>query len=183
MQQEKQQLRDEITARIMAMTTKDRAAESESCCRKIRETSESFDTICGYAPLPSEVDVSPLLRELLNENFSIYFPRMEQERMVFRRINDFESLMKSYCGILEPSMDCEKLLDGSKLIALIPGRAFDLQGGRLGRGNGGYDKWIRSVRSVNPHAVFVGTCFECQIVQNVPMEAYDERMDAVIFAE
>ena len=29
---------------------------------------------------------------------------------------------------------------------LIPGRAFDAKGNRLGRGNGGYDKWIAEQR-------------------------------------
>ncbi|MFA7682254.1 MAG: 5-formyltetrahydrofolate cyclo-ligase, partial [Candidatus Peribacteraceae bacterium] len=66
--------------------------------------------------------------------------------------------------------------------ALIPGRAFDRDGNRLGRGNGSYDHWIREQRTANPQTKIWGIAFECQIVPIVPTEEHDERVDALITA-
>jgi len=51
---------------------------------------------------------------------------------------------------------------------------------RLGRGNGGYDHWIEKQRDVNPDTRMIGVAFECQIVNEVPIDAHDEKMDEVI---
>jgi 5-formyltetrahydrofolate cyclo-ligase len=58
---------------------------------------------------------------------------------------------------------------------LVPGLAFDLLGTRLGRGAGFYDTFLRD----KPHIFKVGVCYSGQIVDGLPRERHDVRMDAI----
>lgn len=184
-QEEKSRLREAIAQRIAAMSEKDRAAESRSVCRRIREQTDVLqrDTmICGYIPLKTEVDILPLLKELHAEGYSVFLPRFEAGMLTFRKAEDFSNLPKGVLNIPEPLASAELLPTEARVIVLVPGRAFDLKGGRLGRGNGGYDRWIKFYRAQNPDAGFLGIGFECQIVREIPLEEHDERVDSVITA-
>ena len=84
-------------------------------------------------------------------------------------------------GILEPreglALGDPEALD----LVLVPGRAFDRSGGRLGRGKGYYDGFLSRLRpreSGGPCKL--GVAFACQIVESVPVEVRDVRMDAVV---
>ena len=181
MQQQKSSFREDITNRIKRMTEKERAAESRSVCRRVSEELGDI-AVCVYSALPTEVDLTQLIEKLFKKNAPLYFPRFESGKNVFRRASSLDELKVGSFGIMEPPITAEELLLDAPLIAIVPGRAFDASGGRLGRGNGGYDHWIRDVRSKNPESKFLGVCFECQIVQEVPMEAHDERVDQVFTA-
>lgn len=176
-------LREAVEQRISAMSEKDRAAESRSICRRIlQELPEDLSAVCLYVPLKTEVDIRPLFQEFRSLNVPIYLPRFEAGLLLFRRGDDPSNLGKGALGIPEPLITAELLPQSGSIIILVPGRAFDHTGGRLGRGNGGYDRFIRSYRSANIEVQFWGICFECQIVREVPREEHDEILDAVITA-
>src|SRR3989344_1501944 len=204
-QEEKSRLREAIAQRIAAMSERDRAAESRSVCRRIREelrrvipssprhqpkgvsrdnAGHAWDDIfiCGSIPLKTEVDILPLLKELFAEGYPLFLPRFEAGALTFRRAEDLSNLPKGALNIPEPLASAELLPTEARVIVLVPGRAFDLKGGRLGRGNGGYDRWIKFYRAQNPDAGFLGIGFECQIVREIPAEEHDERMDSVLTA-
>ena len=58
----------------------------------------------------------------------------------------------------------------------VPGVAFDRNGNRLGRGKGYYDRLLPRI----PSAYKAGICFPFQLVEEVPAEPFDIRMDEVI---
>ena len=62
--------------------------------------------------------------------------------------------------------------------AVIPGRAFDIRGGRLGRGKGYYDRFLLKTREDG--GVLCALAFEIQIEEEVPCESHDVRMDLVV---
>lgn len=182
-QQKKRQLREDIYHRLKNLSEKERAAESRSLCRRILEllpaTSLSF---AAFSSLRSEPALFPLLQELLKRGERLYLPRVENGKIVFRRVEDLRTLKPGSFNILEPRRDAE-LLDPSTLhTALIPGVAFDRTGNRLGRGNGGYDIWIAAQRKANPQTKFYGICFEAQLVQQVPVEPHDQKVDTIVTA-
>jgi 5-formyltetrahydrofolate cyclo-ligase len=183
---QKQQLRELISQRIAEMSAKDRAAESRSVCRRVLEelsSSAQHDiTICSYSPIGSEVDITCFNEELLQKNVPLYFPRMEGGKNVFRRVYALNELTSGFYDIKEPSADAEPLPSSSSIIAIIPGRAFDRKGGRLGRGNGGFDHWIANQRKINPQMQCWGVCFECQLLADIPMEEHDQSVDLVFTA-
>ena len=61
---------------------------------------------------------------------------------------------------------------------IVPGLAFDALGGRLGRGGGFYDRFLLLPQLVN--ALKVAVCFEDQLIEAVPLEPHDIRVDVVI---
>jgi 5-formyltetrahydrofolate cyclo-ligase len=181
--EEKQILRQSIKERLLRLSDHDRLAESRTVCRQIRKALPKEPVpIAAYFPLKDEVDLRPLLDELLKEGWPVFIPGIEHGVMVFRKIASTMDLHVGKFTVLEPPRDAP-LLDPSTLqVALIPGRAFDALGNRLGRGNGGYDRWIRQQRVANPKTRFWGICLELQVVHHVPMQEHDERMDSLVTA-
>lgn len=78
-------------------------------------------------------------------------------------------------GVQEPSDDSPAIevaeLDG----LLIPGLGYDHRGQRLGRGRGFYDRSLKEARGLK-----VGVAFEFQRLREIPAEAWDQPMDAVV---
>ena len=179
----KAHLRQAIKDRLAHLNDKDRHAESRSLCRRILEAlPEGQRTICAYFPLKDEADLRPLLKELLRKSHHVYLPRVEGGKVAFRRMESMEALEPGTWHIPEPP-DSAPLLDSNDLdIALIPGRAFDGTGNRLGRGNGGYDIWIRKQRQENPKTQYWGIALEYQMTQEVPSEEHDEKMNSIVTA-
>ncbi len=62
-------------------------------------------------------------------------------------------------------------------LALIPGVAFDKYNYRLGRGLGWYDKLLKQ----NPHIYKIGICYKEQLIDKLPTEDHDIKMDEVIY--
>ena len=62
-------------------------------------------------------------------------------------------------------------------LAMVPGVAFDANGGRIGHGKGYYDRLLQHARA---DTLLIGLAFECQIFQQIPAQAHDIYMDAVL---
>ncbi|HEX8910501.1 MAG TPA: 5-formyltetrahydrofolate cyclo-ligase, partial [Anaeromyxobacteraceae bacterium] len=78
---------------------------------------------------------------------------------------------------LEPPFGSEPIAPDEIELALVPGVAFDAACRRLGRGRGHYDATLTALA---PGALRVGLAFELQIVPEVPAEAHDVALDAVV---
>jgi len=61
-------------------------------------------------------------------------------------------------------------------LVLVPGLAYDRAGFRLGRGGGFYDRWLAAWPGVRT----LGLAFHCQVVDTLPCEGHDIRVDAVL---
>jgi 5-formyltetrahydrofolate cyclo-ligase len=62
-------------------------------------------------------------------------------------------------------------------VVVVPGVAFTAGGERLGQGGGWYDRFLCRV---GPGALSVGVCFAEQIVDELPVEEHDVRLDRVV---
>lgn len=62
-------------------------------------------------------------------------------------------------------------------LVVVPAVAVDLRGVRLGRGGGSYD---RALSRVGPGALVVALLFDGELVEALPAEPHDRRVDAVI---
>jgi 5-formyltetrahydrofolate cyclo-ligase len=62
-------------------------------------------------------------------------------------------------------------------IVIAPGVAFSRAGGRLGNGQGYYDRLLEQVRGDCP---LVGLCYECQLFDDLKVDPHDIFMDKVI---
>lgn len=76
-------------------------------------------------------------------------------------------------GILEPAQIVPAFACDLRVV-FAPGIAFDAFGGRLGHGGGHYDRLL-----ADAGGLVVGLCPEDRLVERVPMERHDVRMDVV----
>jgi 5-formyltetrahydrofolate cyclo-ligase len=128
--------------------------------------------------MPGELDVWPLLLEALADGKTVALPRYDpptQSYIACRIRNPAEDVAAGYWGIREPNARCAaECVDQSDLI-LVPGVAFDLQGRRLGRGKGFYDRLLATVRGTT-----CGIAFDEQIVPDIPVEPHDTRLNCLL---
>ncbi|MFI5300620.1 MAG: 5-formyltetrahydrofolate cyclo-ligase [Polyangiales bacterium] len=79
-------------------------------------------------------------------------------------------------GFAEPS-DEEPIADASAFdLIVVPGLAFDAEGGRVGYGGGYYDGYL--ARAINARSIAIA--YDFQLVADVPRAAHDRRVDRVI---
>jgi len=62
-------------------------------------------------------------------------------------------------------------------VVIVPGLAFTPHGDRLGQGGGWYDRFLADVR---PDCRTIGVGFAEQIVDTLPVEVHDIRLDHVV---
>jgi 5-formyltetrahydrofolate cyclo-ligase len=62
-------------------------------------------------------------------------------------------------------------------VVIVPGVAFTPDGARLGQGGGWYDRFLAEVR---PECTSIGVGFDPQVVDVLPTEPHDIRLDCVV---
>ena len=180
---EKSHLRASIKDRLDRYPERKMRAESRTICRRILESlPEGKISIAGYVPLKHEADIRPLLQQLLDERCHVFLPRFANNILTFAEVVNLRDLPTGTLNIPEPPPNATELDPKTLDIVLVPGRAFDESGNRLGRGNGGYDIWIEKVRQINPTVRCIGVALECQMVDKIPSEPHDQKMDAIATA-
>ena len=134
--------------------------------------------VAFYYGIAPEVETKSFLKKVLKDK-KVYLPKVNPEKKVLtlhRILGLSKDLRRGVYNIMEPRAFCEERPASQMDMIIVPGVAFDKQGGRLGRGGGYYDRLLRRAKK----AVRIGLCFREQIVKKVPMKAHDVRMDRVI---
>lgn len=132
-------------------------------------------TVLLYHSLPDEVFTHAFIDRWCVEK-EIVLPTVVGDDLELHLYTGPECLSLGSYGILEPSG--ELFTDYERItLAVIPGMAFDLQGNRLGRGKGYYDRLLPRLS----HAYKLGLCFPFQILdEEIPHEPHDCRVDTVL---
>jgi 5-formyltetrahydrofolate cyclo-ligase len=183
----KPDLRDAMRGPLAALAPAERAALSSQVCRRVMalDAFTTADTVMMFLPLPGEVDICPIALRCFQTGRTVCVPRVDWERKRMRavEIRDIDAnLRETKHGVREPSDGRPIPLEQIGLV-LVPGLAFDALGGRLGRGGGFYDRFLEPgaandrLRSRNWFTC--GVCFDFQVVDRVPTDENDIRLDAV----
>lgn len=179
----KEHLRRSVRERLKHLAAAERDAESRTLCKEmLRALPEKTLVVSTYLPTPNEADVTYLLEKLLARGCNVCGPSSVGQGFEFRRFHALDELIAGRFGIREPLRSNELMKLEDVDYVFVPGVAFDRRGYRLGRGNGGYDRWLAQLRAVNKKAVVWGIAFEFQLTDSVPTEAHDQRMDGVFTA-
>ncbi|MBR4364353.1 MAG: 5-formyltetrahydrofolate cyclo-ligase, partial [Prevotella sp.] len=143
------------------------AKMSTDICHRLLTSHLSSLTILCYWPLPDEVDIRPLIAELVAAGKHVVLPRVTgDDTMELCCYTSADDLREGAFHIQEPTG--ERFVDYDAIdIALIPGMAFDAAGHRLGRGRGYYDRFL----AAHPLRHTIGVCFPFQRVPQVPSDA------------
>jgi 5-formyltetrahydrofolate cyclo-ligase len=134
--------------------------------------------VSGFAPMPDELRIWPLLRRLAESGVGLALPVMQGNALplLFRAWKPGDPMDKGVWDIAQPKADKPELEPD---ILLVPLLAFDRQGWRLGYGGGFYDRTLSGLRSRKAVAA-VGLGYDQQQVDAVPHLAYDQPLDWVL---
>ena len=171
MNSQKEQLRERVRQEARRHSPDERAAASRAICDRIRalDVWKKAASVLLFVPTANEPDISPLMKDgkgvclpAFNEKLGRYEPRQVVGELVPGRF-----------GILEPAKSCP--LATALDLVLAPGVAFALDGSRLGRGKGYYDRLLAEV-----NAPKIGVCFDWQVLPDIPRDVHDVSMDHVV---
>jgi 5-formyltetrahydrofolate cyclo-ligase len=176
----KQALRNQVGARLSRMEPGERAAASAQARALLAAQPlwKRAQWVLFFASLPGELDVWPLLAEALSTGKKVALPRFVAKSKAYEvcQIQDAKSdLQTGHFGIREPSSHCARLPSARLDLILVPGVAFDLICRRLGRGKGYYDQLLGTL-----HGTTCGVAFDEQVVEEIPVESHDVRLDCVL---
>lgn len=177
--------RDKNVTRRMLRSRRDaldplrRNAASERIAEQVCALLNNCATVALYAPIGSEVDTSAIDNQLRRAGIAIVYPRVSDGTTVL----DFhqarpEQLVASRFGLREPVPQTHTLVELAAIEAfVVPGLAFDRGGWRIGWGRGHYDATLAAARS---DALRIGIGFDCQVIDDLPREPHDARLDYVV---
>lgn len=98
------------------------------------------------------------------------------------RLGSFDELVVGKWEILEPPRELwgnpdKEVIPQDLDIVMVPGVGFDRNGGRMGNGQGYYDRLLEKVRDDCP---LIALCYESQLFDQILVAPHDIFMDKVI---
>jgi len=132
-----------------------------------------------YSPIGHEVATQEIRDHAMGVEKKVFYPRLGKgDDLALIQVASAEEFRVGRYGILEPTgKNALTQRDQEELIVFVPGLAFDLQGNRLGRGKGWYDRVIK-VLGGGPR--FVALAYEFQLVEDLPAEKWDQKVHHII---
>ncbi|MCY6379300.1 5-formyltetrahydrofolate cyclo-ligase [Hoeflea prorocentri] len=134
--------------------------------------------ISGFWPIRSEVDVRPLMFSLREKGARLCLPTIvDKTTIVFRELLRGAPMVDTGFGTAGPGPEAA-IVDPT--VMLVPLAAFDRRGHRIGYGAGYYDRAIANLRKKGIEPLLIGVAFEAQEVEQIPSEAHDVALSAVL---
>ena len=176
----KTELRRLIRTQKRAMTHQQMEKASRELGEKLAACPQyaAATTIYGYMPYNQEVRTIPMLERALAEGKQVAVPKVYGDTMKFIMVTDLTQMVDSNMGIPEPIAD-GPVADDPHAMVLMPGLAFTAKGDRMGYGGGYYDKFL----AAEPNHPTVALCYDFQLVDYIPTDAYDIPVDLVLTGE
>ena len=173
---------DKKTVRAEALARRCALTDAETRCRSIHEklfATEAFNrakTVMVYLSYKSEVDTCPIVEKCFASGKKVCVPVVKGDTdMIAVYIKDTKGLVKDRYGISEPS-DKSAVADKNDIdLCVVPGSAFDENLNRMGYGKGYYDRFL-----AGSDITKIALAFDCQIVERVPCQSTDVKMDGII---
>lgn len=173
---QKQEIRKQIRKQKEKYSPEQKKKKSQMIFKKIEELElfSSADIVMAYWSMDDEVYTHDFIQKYLGQK-RIILPVVKGDVLILKEFKGITNMItgESY-GISEP--DGEEFLEIQKIdIILVPGVAFDQTKNRLGRGKAYYDKLLKE-----SNASKIGICFDFQMIDSVPVDEHDIKMDLVI---
>ena len=130
------------------------------------------DKILMYHSLPDELSTVRFLRKWRDRK-RFFLPRVNGVNLDILPYDESRLELGAF-HIEEPTGTNTVSPDEIEMV-VVPGVAYDRSGNRLGRGRGFYDRLLASTRATK-----VGVGYEFQLVDSIPAEPHDVKMDLVI---
>lgn len=153
-------------------------ARVEARVLALREVQEAGTVLLFYA-FGDEVGTRVLARRLHERGKRLLLPFLRDRRMAVAEVRRGDALTETAYGPREPAR--EVAVDPAEVeVTIVPGLAFDRSGGRIGYGGGHYDRFLAGLA---PGSVGIGVGFAFQLVDPLPLEPHDVRLDLIVTDE
>lgn len=179
--------KDEIRNEIAEQLAKLSISRIQEKAKKIEDRLFEFanflesNIVLLYVNSTSEVNSQKIIKRSLKHKKIVILPAFDvnKYKMQLMKIDDIDTDLKTGPrGILEPdSQRCNVVPVECLDIAIIPGVAFDEKGGRIGSGEGYYDRLIPKLSATTRK---VALSFEDQMIPQIQMESHDKYVDIII---
>lgn len=162
----------------------DRQGKSLAICDRLFELDEfrSSQVVLFYANTGTEVETTNHIAKARSLGKQIALPYCVGNEIRLADVQGLEDLEPGAFDILEPRHEIRRdetiSRDAASIdLVLVPGVAFDMRGGRLGRGQGYYDRFLSRM---GDSSLRIALAFECQIFDQIPMSAHDMYVDVIV---
>lgn len=138
--------------------------------------------IALYLSSNNEVETKSILEYLTlkikNPNIALPKINTKNHLIEFVKYEGGEELISNfkYPNILEPKSARAIIPE----IIFVPLLACDLNGNRIGRGAGYYDRTICALKKNTPNIVVIGLAYNFQILDKIEAEEFDQKLDLII---
>jgi len=177
---EKAEARTEIKRRVAALSPAERAAKNTLIREKLLAVPEfaRASVVMLFASMADEADTLGIIDAALAAGKTVVLPKVGKSGVM--TVHCVRSVAADTApgvyGILEPAGG--EGVDASRIdFCLVPARAFDRSGRRLGRGAGYYDRFMSDPGF---KAFRCGIAFREQIIEQVPHEPHDLPVELIV---
>lgn len=179
LQIKKDKIRKQILEKRSNLSLEEVNKKSELIIENLTPYLKNAQNIMIFMDMKNEVRITKLIELYPEKNFFISkIVNSKNREMKINKYNENELVLHKF-GYYESSSDDfydEKILD----IVIVPALAFDSSKNRIGFGGGYYDTFLNKVREKNKNTLFIGVCYDFQMIEEVPIEGHDITLDLVI---
>ena len=170
----KEDIRRNIKARKCLLSAVERMEAANRVFEQLERTAAFMmsDNILLYHSLPDELSTVEFINKW-HDRKHFFLPRVNGVNLDILPY-DRSRLHIGAFNIEEPEGDEVTPIDVIELI-VVPGVAYDVNGNRVGRGKGYYDRLLAESRAVK-----IGVGYDFQLVDEIEAEPHDVRVDIVI---
>ena len=179
----KHELRKRILDRMRSLSVEERRRSEASVHEALRNfvRAHSVRSIFAYLADGEELSLDPVISEWIAAGIQVATPRVgpnrgRMEAAALSSLRD-DDLHTDRYGLRSPPPEAPVVATEALELVIVPGVAFTLDGARLGRGGGYYDRWLASLPSKTPR---VGVCHAVQVVDVLSVESHDLPVHRVV---
>ncbi|MFH1545783.1 MAG: 5-formyltetrahydrofolate cyclo-ligase [Patescibacteria group bacterium] len=194
-QEEKSRLRARLLLELKNFSPAERVRQNREIEKKFLALLEfaAARTIGFFASEEFEVSTDELITKSLAAGKRVCLPRIKKysvsslpagrhgiqhSELEFHEIKNLTELEVGEFGIRAPREDSPKVAISKIQLLAVPGLAFTKNGERLGQGGGFFDRVLKKFEGVS-----VGLAFDFQILKEVPMESFDQKISKILVGE
>ena len=176
---QKRALRAELRGRRRNMTSSERAIATERLSRNLVELASNLRaaSISAYLPTSDEPNIRPFLDWADEQQLRVLMPVSRDDGLldwVVASGNETEGPL----GMPEPVGELLGPIAINDVdLIIVPAASVDRTGMRLGWGRGYFDRTLGSMEKCPPVYAVI---FDSELVQTVPRELHDRRVDGVV---
>lgn len=193
----KRQTRRDVAEAVARLTPGRRREASAAVAENLAGVPDVAEarTLMAFLSLPTEIDTWPLIRWAWHQGKRVTIPRIESAADagdVARDRLNMVAVLLGEADVAEASAhpavcpgplgilgvpDAPVMPPGEIDVVLLPCRAVDRRGNRLGKGGGFYDRFLAQA-SLRATRIAVG--FREQVLDEVPVADHDQPIDMVV---